>query len=117
MRNTLVMLAALTAAPLLGVPGSTILPAHVRGSSIDVAVAQVHVDGHFQKGGTYVRPHERSAPDGNPYNNYSFPGNLNPYTGNTAPGNPNTYLKNRQGLGSGSGLYGARSGRTQSGNE
>lgn len=36
----------------------------------------------------------RSAPDGNPYNNWSFPGNVNPYTGKVAPGDPATYLKN-----------------------
>lgn len=34
------------------------------------------------------------VPDGNPYNNYSFPGNTNPNTGNVAPGNPDTYLRN-----------------------
>ena len=39
-------------------------------------------------------PHYRSAPDGNPYNNWSYPGNTNPVTGNVASGNPDTYLKN-----------------------
>jgi hypothetical protein len=53
----------------------------------------VHVRGYFRKDGTYVQPHYRSAPDGNPYNNFSFPGNVNPYTGKVAPGNPDTYLQ------------------------
>lgn len=45
------------------------------------ALAQVHVDGHFRRDGTYVPPHYRSAPDSNPYNNWSTRGNVNPYTG------------------------------------
>ncbi len=56
--------------------------------------AQVRVRGYYRKDGTYVRPHIRSWPDGNPYNNYSFPGNYNPNTGKTSTGNPETYLKN-----------------------
>lgn len=32
--------------------------------------AQVQVDGYYRKDGTYVRPHVRSAPDGNKWNNY-----------------------------------------------
>ena len=54
--------------------------------------AQVHVNGYYRSNGTYVQPHMRSSPDGNPYNNYSFPGNVNPYTGKVAPGNPDTYI-------------------------
>lgn len=56
--------------------------------------AQVSVKGYYRKNGTYVQPHMRSSPDGNPYNNYSYPGNTNPYTGKVATGNPDTYLKN-----------------------
>jgi hypothetical protein len=41
-----------------------------------------------------VKSHYRSSPDGNPYNNWSYPGNTNPYTGKVAKGNPSTYLKN-----------------------
>lgn len=55
--------------------------------------AQVRVKGYYRKDGTYVRPHVRSNPDGNPYNNWSYPGNVNPYTGKVATGNPETYLK------------------------
>lgn len=55
---------------------------------------RVYVKGYFKKDGTYVSPHYRTAPDGNPYNNYSYPGNYNPNTGNITPGNPETYLEN-----------------------
>jgi|YelNatPaOPRAMG01_1025707.scaffolds.fasta_scaffold51272_4 hypothetical protein len=53
----------------------------------------VWVRGYFRKDGTYVRPHFRTAPDGIPYNNFSFPGNYNPNTGKITPGNPSTYLE------------------------
>lgn len=52
-----------------------------------------YVRGYFRSNGTYVQPHYRSAPDGIPYNNYSYPGNINPYTSKIAPGNPSTYLE------------------------
>ncbi len=58
------------------------------------AWADQYVHGYYRSNGTYVQPYQRSTPDGNPYNNYSFPGNLNPHTGATAPGDPNTYLRN-----------------------
>jgi hypothetical protein len=58
-----------------------------------VAFSDEYVRGHYRKDGTYVTPHYRSSPDGNPYNNFSFPGNTNPYTGTIAPGNPDTYLR------------------------
>jgi hypothetical protein len=45
------------------------------------ADADVHVRGYYRKNGTYVRPHMRSNPDGNPWNNWSTLGNRNPYTG------------------------------------
>ena len=56
------------------------------------AAGRVRVRGYYRKDGTYVKPHYRSAPDGNPYNNYSYPGNYNPNTGRITPGNPQTYL-------------------------
>ncbi len=58
------------------------------------ADAAVKVKGYYRKDGTYVQPHYRSNPDSNPYNNWSFPGNVNPYTEKVAPGNPDTYLEN-----------------------
>ena len=63
-------------------------------SSYFSSFSQVKVNGYYRKNGTYVQPHYRSYPDGNPYNNYSFPGNTNPYTGKTSTGNPDTYLNN-----------------------
>jgi len=51
------------------------------------------VQGYYRSDGSYVSPHYRSNPDGNPYNNYSFPGNYNPNTGRITPGNPDTYLR------------------------
>jgi hypothetical protein len=62
--------------------------------STNFAEAYVRVRGYFRRDGTYVQPHYRSNPDRNPFNNWSFPGNINPYTGRIAPGNPDTYLKN-----------------------
>ena len=59
-----------------------------------IAFADVWVRGYYRKNGTYVSGHWRSDPDGNPYNNWSFPGNINPHTGKVATGNPSTYLKN-----------------------
>ena len=53
-----------------------------------------YVNGYYRKNGTYVNGYYRSEADGNPYNNYSYPGNTNPYTGKVAPGNADTYLNN-----------------------
>ena len=52
------------------------------------ALADTFVHGYFRQDGTYVQPYWRSDPDGIPYNNFSYPGNLNPYTGKIAPGDP-----------------------------
>ena len=56
-------------------------------------LADQYINGYTRKDGTYVAPHYRSDPDGNPYNNYSYPGNVNPYTGKRATGNPDSYLE------------------------
>ncbi len=50
------------------------------------------VRGYYRSNGTYVSPHYRTNPNGNPFNNYSFPGSYNPNTGKITPGNPDTYL-------------------------
>ncbi len=55
---------------------------------------RVKVRSYYRKDGTFVKSHYRTAPDSNPYNNYSFPGNFNPNTGRYSTGNPSTYLKN-----------------------
>ncbi len=61
--------------------------------------ADVYVHGYTRSDGTYVQPYYRSAPDSNPYNNYSTKGNVNPYTGQAGTKNPDSY-------GSGSSGYG-----------
>jgi hypothetical protein len=61
-----------------------------------LARADVYVRPHERRDGTEVQGHYRSAPDRNPSNNYSYPGNTNPYTGRVAPGNPDTYLRNER---------------------
>ena len=43
----------------------------------------IWVRSHVRSNGTYVKPHYRSRPDGNFYNNYSTYPNINPYTGRT----------------------------------
>jgi hypothetical protein len=57
-------------------------------SATSAAAAPVYVHGYVTKNGTYVAPHYRSAPDGNPYNNWSTVGNVNPYTGQAGTKNP-----------------------------
>ena len=52
------------------------------------AAQTVQVDGYYRKDGTYVAPHYRTAPDSNPYNNWSTRGNVNPYTGQSGTVNP-----------------------------
>ena len=41
----------------------------------------VRVRGHIRRNGTYVAPHVRTSPDGNPFNNWGSKGNANPFTG------------------------------------
>jgi len=48
---------------------------------VNNAFAPVRVKGYYRKDGTYVRPHYRSNPDGNVWNNWSTYPNINPYTG------------------------------------
>lgn len=57
-------------------------------------VYAVYVNGYYRSNGTYVNGYERTAPDGNPYNNYSYPGNYNPNTGNITGGSASSYLNN-----------------------
>jgi hypothetical protein len=62
-------------------------------SFLTVSLAEAgSVRGYYRRNGTYVQPHYRTNPDGNPYNNYTFPGNYNSNRGRITPGNPNTYL-------------------------
>jgi hypothetical protein len=61
--------------------------------SIAVAPAQapVYHNGYVNPNGTYVQPHYQSAPDNNPYNNWSAKPNVNPYTGQPGTRQPNPY--------------------------
>lgn len=52
------------------------------------ATAQVHVKGYVKKDGTYVAPHERTAPNDTKMDNYSTKGNVNPYTGKEGTADP-----------------------------
>lgn len=52
------------------------------------AFAQVHVNGYTKPDGTYVAPHERTAPNSTINDNYSTKGNVNPYTGKAGTVNP-----------------------------
>lgn len=57
-------------------------------SVTNVLSRDTYVRGYTKKDGTYVQPHYRSAPDGDPYNNWSTQGNTNPYTGEAGTHNP-----------------------------
>jgi len=59
---------------------------------LEVDARSVRVRGYYRKDGTYVRSHYRTLPDGNPYNNYSYPGNYNPNIVKITPGGPRKYL-------------------------
>lgn len=73
-----------------------------------------NVQGYTRNDGTYVQPHHRTAPDRNPYNNYSTQGNSNPYTGQAGTRSPDSvqdsYRQNSYGT-SGSNSYGSTTGR------
>jgi hypothetical protein len=56
-----------------------------------IAMADVHVRGHYRSNGTYVQPHYRSSPNGTTLDNYSTKGNVNPYTGKEGTVNPPIY--------------------------
>jgi hypothetical protein len=43
--------------------------------------SQVSVKGYYKSNGTYVQPHQRTAPNNTVNDNYSTVGNTNPYTG------------------------------------
>ena len=45
------------------------------------AFSQVSVRGYYRSNGTYVQPHQRTAPNYTRNDNYSTVGNTNPYTG------------------------------------
>ena len=63
------------------------------------------VNGHHRYDGTWVKGYYRSTPDGNPYNNFSFPGNVNSYTGKRATGRSDSYLRDHGYLGRPTGRF------------
>ncbi|HSD07652.1 hypothetical protein [Flavobacterium sp.] len=46
-----------------------------------LSFAQVSVSGYYRSNGTYVQPHQRTAPNYTRNDNYSTVGNVNPYKG------------------------------------
>jgi hypothetical protein len=72
---------------------------YARGGRGSRGGGSVSVKGYTRKDGTYVQPHNRSAPDGRFNNNWSTKGNVNPYTGKegtkTTPPDSNSQLLER----------------------
>lgn len=59
----------------------------------------VYVQPHVTRSGEYVQGYHRTAPDSNPYNNYSTQGNVNPYTGQAGTVNPYEQQQRNSGYG------------------
>jgi hypothetical protein len=53
-----------------------------------LAFADNYVQPHVRQDGTFVQGHYQTAPDRNPYNNYTTQGNSNPYTGQQGTRSP-----------------------------
>lgn len=47
-----------------------------------------HVRGYTRRDGTYVQPHQRSAPNSTTLDNWSTRGNVNPYNGKVGTRDP-----------------------------
>jgi hypothetical protein len=86
--------------------GKIVLAGAVTLTASSPSWAAEYVQGYYRSDGTYVQPYWRSDPDGNPFNNFTYPGNSNPYTGRAATGNPDTYLRNHYERDGGVGGYG-----------
>lgn len=56
---------------------------------VPVMAQETYVPGYYRNDGTYVQPHYRSAPNNNPYDNWSSQGNVNPHTGQNGTQNRN----------------------------
>lgn len=52
------------------------------------AKGSTSVRGYTKKSGTYVAPHQRTAPNKTKMDNYSTKGNTNPYTGKAGTKDP-----------------------------
>jgi hypothetical protein len=58
-----------------------------------LAQAQVSLDPYTRKDETNVGGNHRTNPDGNPANNWLYPGNVNPYADRQATGDQNRHLE------------------------
>ena len=70
-----------------------------------VAQAQVRIGPYTRADGTYVGGHNRSTPDGNLNNSWSYPEKVNPYTGKQTTGDPNRYSGQYQNRNNGQNQY------------
>ncbi|WP_221622423.1 hypothetical protein [Burkholderia cenocepacia] len=88
-KKALLLIACIAAAPTFAqsLYGSHRSSPNLYGGSTGFGSDQT-VSGYTRSDGSYVQPYHRSAPDGNPYNNYSTQGNVNPYTGQRGYKNP-----------------------------
>ena len=59
-----------------------------------LSFAQVSVKGYTRSNGTYVQPHQRTAPNVTRNDNYSTIGNTNPYTGTSGTVSRDNYTTN-----------------------
>lgn len=71
-----------------------------------IAFADNYVRPYVKSDGTFVEGHFKSAPDRNPYNNYSTQGNSNPYTGQQGSRDPYQVQQQYQQPSYNSGSYG-----------
>lgn len=60
-----------------------------------VSFSQVSVRGYYRSNGTYVQPHQRTAPNYTRNDNYSTVGNVNPYTGKAGTQPRDSYTTTR----------------------
>lgn len=60
-----------------------------------LSFAQVSVRGYYRSNGTYVQPHQRTAPNYTRNDNYSTVGNVNPYTGKAGTQSRDGYTSTR----------------------
>ena len=60
-----------------------------------LSFAQVSVRGYYRSNGTYVQPHQRTAPNYTRNDNYSTVGNVNPYTGKAGTQPRDSYTTTR----------------------
>lgn len=56
-----------------------------------LSFSQVSVKGYYRSNGTYVKAHQRTAPNHTRNDNYSTIGNINPYTGKAGTKSRDSY--------------------------